>query len=521
MNIIAFMRDFAVKDTDSPMRFSTIRQYMEILYSTQLTSFPDQQQLSNVLELYASSSATRQSFGYFVGMDHQYRLLPSLFRQRHQIVNRLADMQALILQFQTSKDVDTAITSFEESILQSRDAVTRSSLIFQTLRVLSETIAANYIYLFSNETQVAPSDQIAVKKAAVVAAKGRAIRQQGLTSPRKANEKDKPPVQLYRRPSSSKLSQLPSLAPPAASPRKGRPTGAPAIIISVTGSVTKIMSAAPPAPTLLENVSQLFPTPMVQEKLNSRLQLLRDSSPHLGHFLATEFSKFQSHLLNVRSLLADMRAAFRNEYLITNDLMASINMIVNNTVPESWRQCYQQPSSISFASWLDQLCQMNTEWDKLLQANGKPNSFFLGCFSNPAGFISALKHASLTDSSKEMVLTADITSREREMLRDSPTDGAFVHGMVLLGCTVDGPEMKTALASTRTNLPIVHLRFVEWSPAMELDDHPLEATKRRIFNCPCFLSGDSVVPILYLKFATFDGNAIVTWGLRGVKVVLL
>lgn len=119
------------------------------------------------------------------------------------------------------------------------------------------------------------------------------------------------------------------------------------------------------------------------------------------------------------------------------------------------------PACRSLNTWLESILASYRELERTASTGLKTPSFGLGSFPDPAGLITLLKIKALADIGDDAVLFAEITSREKEHLREPPGDGVFLHGVMLHGCSWDNPPGEARLHPLylTAGLPVVHLRY--------------------------------------------------------------
>ena len=272
---------------------------------------------------------------------------------------------------------------------------------------------------------------------------------------------------------------------------------------------------------IVNAILSFLPPLQASDKVAQRCAALEANLPrHFVEYFVAEFNAFQEYIRRITAALHDIRAALSHEHLMTATLFAVVKVLKSNFTPDEWKSFFFYRHQWPLNSWLDQVTSVWQEWDRLSQPNFKPCSYNLSIFSNPAGFFACLQlsYSSADSNWKDLVLQADITSRDRDILREPAADGVFVHELSVYNATVELGELKEAKAHSKSSLPIVQFRFVPREKivqAAEADDD--EKGKKRVFVCPCFADGDSE-PLFALKFVASDSVQVQQWSLLGVRI---
>ena len=498
MNILAFIRDFAFKDSDSPFRYVSLRSFMELVYCTQLPSTFEQQALKVILEQNMSLNSTKPGYNYFPTQLQQYQLPATIFKQRHQTLNRTSDLNAILSFIKTNNDVDSATAQFEDGVAQSQDATLRNISVFEALRGLSTALVTTYPEYFFVETSQHLSTVI--KKPAAN------IRQR----PGGLKPLSKPMVSILVPP-------IKSLAPPRP---KDRAAAAQASLIS---NFVKVVSVSSNSGTLLELLYNHIPGLSSSERLTSRRQNLEANlPPHFVSFLLGEFSKFQSYLTAVHSTLKDLKAATVHEHLVTEELQAFVSALSSNRTPAAWKSFFNVTGDWPLNAWLEHVINCSNDWEKLSSPNTKACSYSIGMFTNPSGFLACLQRSYMSgpEPPTDLVLQVDITARDREILREPASDGVFLHGVAVINAASEFGELKEPTPGLKSSLPILQLRYVKRDQAASssVGENEEENVKRRAFACQCF-TGDIAEPLFSLRFASTDAVQVGQWALAGVRAV--
>jgi dynein heavy chain len=151
----------------------------------------------------------------------------------------------------------------------------------------------------------------------------------------------------------------------------------------------------------------------------------------------------------VKTMLNQMRLAIKGEVVMTDELATGIAALGDARAPRPW---VYTASGTEFswiipmiASWFGQLMNIDDQSRKWMDT-GRPNSFWLAGFSNPAGFLTAMTQEVARKHSKapqfwaldEMVYHTEATHfKESSHVSSSPTEGIYLHGLTMDGGAFD------------------------------------------------------------------------------------
>lgn len=158
-------------------------------------------------------------------------------------------------------------------------------------------------------------------------------------------------------------------------------------------------------------------------------------------------------------------------------------------IPRIWYQNAgpsAPPRSWNIISWITDFQNRCSHVERiLLQGRDKVAGYWLAAFFNPKRLLSVIIQESaqnlkfLDASSEGLVVKTEITNRDKDHLRDPPSDGIFIYGVHLWGThwekasndLHDNPPKSISYA-----LPVIHFQVV---PRSE---------KGTCYTCPCYVS---------------------------------
>ena len=213
-----------------------------------------------------------------------------------------------------------------------------------------------------------------------------------------------------------------------------------------------------------------MPDDYVEDVYKQKIQDLGGLSIPLNMFLFQEIQRLQEVIELVRVMLSSMRLAIKGEVTMTDDLAAGIEAMGDSRAPRPWTHT---PSGTEFSwlipmisSWYGQLLKIDDQ-ARTWMNNGRPNSFWMAGFSNPAGFLTAMTQEVARKHSRapqfwaldEMVYHTEPTNmKDFHAVMGQPNEGIYTHGIYIDGGTFD-IKAGTCVESTPkilvTELPVM------------------------------------------------------------------
>jgi len=185
------------------------------------------------------------------------------------------------------------------------------------------------------------------------------------------------------------------------------------------------------------------PSDYVEEEYKAAIRDIGGLSVPLNMFLYQEIQRLQRVIARVRHMLTSIQAAIKGEVVMTTELQEAMADLSNAKVPKSW---VFTPGGDEF-SWLSatlgQWMTMLSERDEQNRSwlrHGRPNSFSLAGFSNPQGFLTAMRQeVTRANAAKKWALNdvtyaTNVTEWERaDQLRSPPKEGVYLHNISIDG----------------------------------------------------------------------------------------
>ena len=190
-----------------------------------------------------------------------------------------------------------------------------------------------------------------------------------------------------------------------------------------------------------------LPADYVEDDYRARIRKLGGLAEPLNIFLFQEIQRFQAVLGRVRGMLQAMQLAIRGEVVMTAELQTAISDVFDARVPRPW---LYTPGGDEF-SWL--LPTMGMWFAALLDRDaqlrgwltgGRPLCFTLANFSNPQGFLTAMKqevtrmHRAQHWALDDVEYHTEVTDMDRpDAVRAPPKEGVYVAGLFVEGARWD------------------------------------------------------------------------------------
>lgn len=108
----------------------------------------------------------------------------------------------------------------------------------------------------------------------------------------------------------------------------------------------------------------------------------------LSTYLLQEMERFNALLDKMVGTLDDLRKAIRGEMVMSEDLDAMYNSMLNNKVPENWA-VIAYPSLKPLTSWIANLKE-RIAFFRLWLETGHPRAYWMPSFFFPQGFLTSL-----------------------------------------------------------------------------------------------------------------------------------
>jgi len=252
----------------------------------------------------------------------------------------------------------------------------------------------------------------------------------------------------------------------------------------------------------------------------------------LNIFLYQELQRMQRVISLVRKTLVDAIDAIDGIVIMTPFLLDAINAIYDGKVPYDW---LYDPSGaeiswllMKLSTWMDSLGKRNEQLNNWLRT-GRPQTFWLGGFFNPQGFLTAMKQevtrmhkggggggrdkAQEAWSLDDVIYFTAVKEHTFEQIKDVQSEGVYVRELFLESATwgkgslEDPPEKKNFYP-----LPLLYVSAIQ---KKKTDADKASNT----FSCPVYKYPRRTDKYLIFRVNLECGNKPPSfWKLRGVAL---
>ncbi|XP_077137822.1 dynein axonemal heavy chain 5-like [Ranitomeya variabilis] len=267
--------------------------------------------------------------------------------------------------------------------------------------------------------------------------------------------------------------------------------------------------------------------------INDRLKKLGGDTP-FNLFLKKELGHLMSLVSEIRNNLQMIKNSLESseilgDQLSDSDIVTIVHELYHKKPPSHWCNMawnFSCPSDWTVAYFIQDLQQRISHFEKLLQlGREKMPIYWLGAFRNPKGLLSVLKQEAIrryterTENVDSIVLTTEMTQRDKDHIRDPPQEGIFVHGVHLWGVNwnkTDGEIVDSPPKHSLNVLPVIHLQC---SPTSEKSGIP-NTHKSDTFQCPVYCSSTSIRETVFNLDIHKENVSSARWALRGMKATI-
>ena len=235
-------------------------------------------------------------------------------------------------------------------------------------------------------------------------------------------------------------------------------------------------------------------------------------------FLVQEVERYNELLSIIHITRAHLEDVIDGKAAMTSTLETQLKTLSEFQVPKDWQHFYNSTKPLD--AWISELCERVRQLELWID-NGAPKIFWLGGFSNPSGFLTAV----LQTEARRKILSIDLftwnfnvitTVAENQL--EVPNEGVYISGLFLEGasydvtsdCLLDPKPMQLLF-----NMPIIHF-------------HPTESSKKPLceqYTCPMYIcpdrAGPSQSPSNFSSLNLNSGEKTSDhWVKRGVAILL-
>jgi len=165
----------------------------------------------------------------------------------------------------------------------------------------------------------------------------------------------------------------------------------------------------------------------------------------MGTCLSQEMARFNDLLAQLSKTLHEQQRAVKGITVMTSELDAMFNSMLNNQVPTIWtKDGIGYPSLKPLFSWFEDMI-LRVAFIRSWIEQGAPNTFWISAMYFPQGFLTSV----LQGYSRAEMIPVDQLSFEfdveatdnSEEIVNAPEQGIFIHGLFIDGAAWDYDEM--------------------------------------------------------------------------------
>ncbi|XP_043475594.1 dynein axonemal heavy chain 6 isoform X1 [Leptopilina heterotoma] len=211
--------------------------------------------------------------------------------------------------------------------------------------------------------------------------------------------------------------------------------------------------------------------------------------PSLTTVLLHEVDRYNKLLRKIHSSMENLQRAIKGFVVMSAELEAVFNALINNQVPEIWHKVNVYPSLKTLGSWIRDL-ELRIDFIQVWLKNSKPISFWISGLSFPQGFITGvlqtyarkynipIDHLKLDFKATNILLLQEeieaVHKRENKEISfayknlEKPSDGVFIHGLFIDAGRWDFQSMILVdenKGEMNPLLPVLHIQPVLSLPA--------------------------------------------------------
>eukprot|EP00794_Sanderia_malayensis_P000407 gene407-1042_t len=269
-----------------------------------------------------------------------------------------------------------------------------------------------------------------------------------------------------------------------------------------------------------------------REFISERIRKLGGTSP-FNLFLLSEIDCFSQLHQEIKSTFQAIKlATSEGSYgdTLPEQYLQDAEELYHLKIPTRFRTLgglSSPPNTWSLANWLIDLQARFNHFEKILyQGKEKVPAYWLAAFFNPKRMLAVVMQEAIRQYEAHSVVTeqfvfrTEITGRDKDHLREPPTEGLFIYGIYLWGCSWEKTIGELQDASPKSGpslLPVIHVTAIPYSEKPSLVD----AQKSQFcYECPCYASRVSERDPLFLVDIEHKDIPGTRWPLRGISCTL-
>jgi len=272
------------------------------------------------------------------------------------------------------------------------------------------------------------------------------------------------------------------------------------------------------------------PQPWSLEAVNEKINRSKGNSNEFSDWLQLEINFFTELLVEIKR---STTCIFRTISSLENygnqlqycDVVTALELN-NSRIPRVWleKAGINSYPSISLSEWVHEVGSRYQHFERMINL-GKERiaSYWLGCYRYPATLISIMKQDTMRKLAvklghvcpiEKLHLKTEITQRDKDHLRDPPSEGFFIWGVYIQGCCWErsinevSDQQSKLVNGTLPSTQIIHITFSAKNKSTSEQQ-----------SCPVFKSINQLEKVIF--YLTIPRSEHLNFSLRGVKATLL
>ncbi|GFN75495.1 dynein beta chain, ciliary [Plakobranchus ocellatus] len=253
-----------------------------------------------------------------------------------------------------------------------------------------------------------------------------------------------------------------------------------------------------------------------------------------NNFIMKELEIMYRLLNEIKTSLQAIKTASESNILgdqVSQHTLDVADDIYHLRIPEAWCRMSGNsapPLTYGMGQWLIELQSRCHHFERILSlGREKMPAYWLGAFFNPRGLLALLKQDSIRNYAQDrsgnfelFTFQTEVTSRDKDHLRDPPQEGMFVWGIYVWGCAWEKTTGELQDVPPRTGcaaLPVVHVTC--W-PIPEKPSAQDNTRASETYQCPVYHSRLARQEVVLEMDVRREGIAASRWALRGLAATI-
>jgi len=213
----------------------------------------------------------------------------------------------------------------------------------------------------------------------------------------------------------------------------------------------------------------------------------------------------------------NLRLAIAGTIALSGNLIDALDALFNARIPGFWLSKSWEAATLG--NWFSGMLQRYDQLNKWLNL-GRPKAYWMTGFFNPGGFLTAMKqevsrkHAADRWALDDVVMTSEVTHppKDFESLKEGPSEGVFVYGLYLDGCSWSTRENRMVDSEPKKLYNLLPVMFVTGVLAKD-------KKKSGVYEAPVYRVKSRTGRNFITQFGLRTEDDKSKWILRGVGIL--